>query len=251
MRRINFMGADGWALENEALSAVVLPAHGGKVASMIYRPRGFELLFQNPKGVFRRAGRGDDFSMFEACGFDEAFPTVDACVFETAGETLSYPDHGELWSAAFEPKMDGGGILLSYHSPVLGYRYEKRFSLEDERLVCRYRIENPTGRDLPALWVCHLLVRCEPDMRLLLPPGVMQVQNVFSSDWLGQRRALLSWPLAEGPRGQVDLSRMPPDGQLKYYVRGRVRAGQCGYEYPRSGVRALLCYDPDKLPYLG
>ena len=216
MRRINFMGADGWALENEALSAVVLPAHGGKVASIIYRPRGFELLFQNPKGVFRRAGRGDDFSMFEACGFDEAFPTVDACVFETAGETLSYPDHGELWSAAFEPKMDGGGILLSYHSPVLGYRYEKRFSLEDERLVCRYRIENPTGRDLPALWVCHLLVRCEPDMRLLLPPGVMQVQNVFSSDWLGQRRALLSWPLAEGPRGQVDLSRMPPDGQLKY-----------------------------------
>ena len=251
MRRINFMGADGWALENEALSAVVLPAHGGKVASIIYRPRGFELLFQNPKGVFRRAGRGDDFSMFEACGFDEAFPTVDACVFETAGETLSYPDHGELWSAAFEPKMDGGGILLSYHSPVLGYRYEKRFSLEGERLVCRYRIENPTGRDLPALWVCHLLVRCEPDMRLLLPPGVMQVQNVFSSDWLGQRRALLSWPLAEGPRGQVDLSRMPPDGQLKYYVRGRVRAGQCGYEYPRSGVRALLCYDPDKLPYLG
>ena len=159
MRRINFMGADGWALENEALSAVVLPAHGGKVASIIYRPRGFELLFQNPKGVFRRAGRGDDFSVFEACGFDEAFPTVDACVFETAGETLSYPDHGELWSAAFEPKMDGGGILLSYHSPVLGYRYEKHFSLEDERLVCRYRIENPTGRDLPALWVCHLLVR--------------------------------------------------------------------------------------------
>lgn len=89
MRRINFMGADGWALENEALSAVVLPAHGGKVASLIYKPRGFELLFQNPKGVFRRAGRGDDFSMFEACGFDEAFPTVDACVFETAGETLS------------------------------------------------------------------------------------------------------------------------------------------------------------------
>ena len=38
MRRINFMGADGWALENEALSAVVLPAHGGKVASIIYRP---------------------------------------------------------------------------------------------------------------------------------------------------------------------------------------------------------------------
>ena len=96
MRRINFMGADGWALENEALSAVVLPAHGGKVASIIYRPRGFELLFQNPKGVFRRAGRGDDFSMFEACGFDEAFPTVDACVFETAGETLTYPVHGGL-----------------------------------------------------------------------------------------------------------------------------------------------------------
>ena len=50
---ITFGGADGLALENGVLRAVVLPAHGGKVVSLRYLPQNFELLFQNPRGAFR------------------------------------------------------------------------------------------------------------------------------------------------------------------------------------------------------
>ena len=44
LTQINFQGADGWALENDRVRAVVLPGHGGKVVSLRYVPNGFEFL---------------------------------------------------------------------------------------------------------------------------------------------------------------------------------------------------------------
>ena len=156
-----------------------------------------------------------------------------------------------MWSAPFAARREGESLVLTFRSPLLGYRYEKRFSLDRSALVCEYDIQNPTEDAIPALWVCHALVRADPSMRLLLPPEVTQVQNVFPSDWLGEAEALLPYPEARGPRGPIRLDRMPEDGQLKFYARGRVEAGWCGYEYPAQGVRVLLGSDPAALPYLG
>ncbi len=246
-----YQGAEALVIENDCLRAVVLPGHGGKVASLWYRPARFELLFQNPHETFQRARCGDDFSQFEACGFDEAFPTVDACTVRVGGRQVDYPDHGELWSAAFAVCQEGEALRLTFDSPLLGYRYEKRFSLDGSALVCAYNIYNPTEDAIPALWVCHALVQADRSMRLLLPREITQVQNVFSSDWLGEERRLLSYPAAQGPRGPVQLDRMPTDGQLKFYAHGQVKAGWCGYDYPAQGVRVLLYSDPQALPYLG
>lgn len=246
-----FMGSEAWVLQNEALRAVVLPGHGGKVASLILRSKGFELLFQNPKPAFAAAHCGDDFSLFEACGFDEAFPTVDACTVSVGDKTIAYPDHGELWSACFDARPDGDALVLTFSSPLLGYRYTKRFSLEGSRLVCRYHIENPTFWDIPALWVCHCLVRADEELCIEFPPEVTTVENVFDSPLLGKAGQCLSYPLADGPQGPLDLRRMPPEGMLKFYADGPVKTGWCRYRYPRSGVTATLHYDPDALPYLG
>lgn len=246
-----FLGASAWKLQNDVLTAIVLPEHGGKVASLVYRPQNWELLFQNSKGGFREASRGDDFSDYEACGFDDAFPTVDACEVQLGGRTVQYPDHGELWSAAFTAEACGETLCLRWQSPELGYTYEKQLRLVEDRLVCTYRIHNPGTEPLPALWVCHCLVHCEPDMRILMPLEVTQVENTFTSDWLGQAEATLSYPKAQGPRGALDLQTMPTDGALKYYAASAVKEGCCRYEYPVSHMAAQLEYDSAMLPYLG
>ncbi len=246
-----FMGASAWKLQNETLTAIVLPEHGGKVASLVYRPRSWELLFQNPKGTFRKAHRGDDFSDYEACGFDDAFPTVDACEVQLGDRTVQYPDHGELWSAAFTAEPVDQTLCLHWQSPELGYTYEKQLHLAGNRLVCSYWIHNPGPEPLPALWVCHCLVHCEPDMRILMPTEVKQVENTFTSDWLGEANARLPYPLAVGPRGAIDLRAMPVDGALKYYAASAVKEGRCRYEYPGSKMAAELTYDSTMLPYLG
>ena len=251
LQQDTFLGCPAWTLENEFLRAVVLPEHGGKTASLILREKDFELPFQNPRPGFRKARCGDDFSDYEACGFDEAFPTVDPCTVTVGGEAVAYPDHGELWSAAFDAEPDGDALALRFTSPLLGYRYRKRLTLEGPKLVCRYQIENPTLRDIPALWVCHCLVRAEPGLQIQLPPEVRLVESAFTSDWLGPAGNLLPYPQARGPRGPLDLRRMPPDGCLKFYARGRVEAGWCRYLYPGSKVQATLRYDTAALPYLG
>ena len=109
-----FLGSEAWTLENDALRAVILPGHGGKVASLVWRASHFELLFQNPHPTFAAAHCGDDFSRFEACGFDEAFPTVDPCTVTVDGQPVPYPDHGELWSAAFAAHPDGEALVKGY-----------------------------------------------------------------------------------------------------------------------------------------
>lgn len=251
MQQTTLMGAAAWQMQNDLLTAIILPEHGGKIASLVYRPKNWELLFQNPKGVFRKAERGDDYSDYEACGFDEAFPTVDACLIQVGNRKVLYPDHGELWSAAFTAHPDGNALVLYWRSPELGYVYEKQLSLENNRLVCRYHIHNPGKSPLPALWVCHCLVHCEPDMRILMPKEVRQAENVFPSDWLGKAEEKLSYPIAAGPRGSIDLQSMPADGALKYYASSAVKEGRCRYVYPGSNMLAELEYDSDMLPYLG
>lgn len=251
LQPIQFMNAAAWQVQNDLLTAVILPEHGGKVASLVYRPRSWELLFQNPNGVFRKAQRGDAFSDYEACGFDDAFPTVDACQVQIGDRTVLYPDHGEVWSAAFAAKPTDTMLVLRWQSSELGYVYEKRLSLEKDRLVCRYHIHNPGRVALPALWVCHCLVHCEPDMRILMPPEVKQVENTFTGRWLGQAGAKLNYPKAKGPCGGLDLQAMPPDGTLKYYAAAPVQTGRCRYDYPHSGLYAELEYDSHTLPYLG
>ncbi len=72
----DFRGAKAITLENDQLRAVMLPDHGGKIASLYHRERRFELLFQNPKPSFAPAKAGDDFASHEACGFDDVFPAV-------------------------------------------------------------------------------------------------------------------------------------------------------------------------------
>lgn len=243
-----FSGQPGWLLQNDTLKAVVLPGHGGKIASLCTCDTGFELLFQNPHSSYGTARCGDAFSAYEACGFDDAFPCIDPETVQVGARAVDYPDHGEIWSAAFAAHKEGETLCLAFDSPLLGYRYQKQVSLQGQKLVCRYRIENPTEVPIPAIWACHCLLRYEPEMRIRLPAGVRQVQNVFDSEWLGEAGAVLNYPL---PATGADLTRMPPHGQLKYYVAGPVEQGVCGVDYPEQGVCARFYYDSKKLPYLG
>ncbi len=251
MKQDKFMGADCVVLENDDVRAVILPAHGGKAVSLMLKENGFECLFQNPKPAFTRACPGDDFSDFEACGFDDAFPTVDACEVNVGERTVPYPDHGEIWSAVFDWACEGDVLHLRYESELLGYVYEKTWSTQRHSLVCAYRIYNPTASDIPAIWTCHCLMRPEEGMHLIVPEGMDRVENVFSNDWLGEAGRILNYPLTNGPRGAVDLSKMPPDGQLKYYFVSPLKDGRCGYRYEASSVEVTLCYDAKRLPYLG
>ena len=89
-------GAEAVVLENDRLRCVCLPEHGGKIASLYRKDKSFELLFQNPRKNYRKAKPGAAFGDYEACGFDDAFPNIDAGRAQTGRGETDYFDHGEI-----------------------------------------------------------------------------------------------------------------------------------------------------------
>ncbi len=251
LTQTTFQGESAWVLENDFLRAVILPKHGGKLTSLVYRQTQFELLFQNPKGRWGNATFGSDFSEFEACGFDDAFPNVDAGTVETRDRMLSYPDHGAIWSTEMQACAEGEVLHLFCKSNVFDFSYQKQIWLNRNQIILEYAIKN-TGREvLPAIWTCHCLVNTETDMEIWMPASVKTVENVITGKWLGEGGTELQYPIAEINGHQIDLRRLPPDEAIKYYAKGPVGEGRCGYRYPGSGMEATFRYDAEQLPYLG
>src|SRR3990172_4906176 len=86
-------------LEDEALKAVLLPDFGSKIASIIHQPDGCELLWQNPDPAYKKTSYGAFYADGEFSGFDEMFPTISRCFYESPPWSGSeVPDHGELWT---------------------------------------------------------------------------------------------------------------------------------------------------------
>lgn len=248
-----FMNDPAVFIENEHLSAVILPKRGGKTASLQYKKTGMELLYQNRNDHFKEAEFGSDFSRFEACGFDDAFPGINAEEFTYKGQTFQYPDHGEIWSASMERLDDSASdeVILFYQSSHFHYSYTKRFRLDGSSLVCSYRIINDGESDLPAFWTMHCLVNITPQMRFVFPEQVKTVRNVLKGEWLSVPDGFYSFPTAWDQGKKRCLDALPQAGIAKYYVEGRCPEGEVGYDYPETGTKLRLHYDRKKLPYLG
>ena len=239
----------GILLENEQLRVIILPQLGGKIASLYYKTREFELAAQPGKETYSLPQLDDDFSLYDASGLDDAFPNIDAAVLEENGITWKYPDHGEIWSSRFDWKADGEQVLMKLQSERFPYTYEKTIHLDGQRVILQYRICNTGEIPFPCIWAFHGLVRYEEDMQFVYPPQTTSFENVLESPELG----------AVGEHFPIentvyDFCRVPDkttNTMVKYYVDQKVQRGFCAYNYPGQGVQCTIEYDSEKLPYLG
>jgi galactose mutarotase-like enzyme len=250
-----FKGCKAIKLENDKLIVILLPHIGGKIVSLYNKAKQFELLFQNRDDVYKKAKTYDDFSKFDASGFDDAFPTIDACEVEYGGRKIKYPDHGEIWSSSFRYKIDGDKVCLYYESELFSYLYQKVLYLKDNRLCMEYNIKNKSSYDFPCIWAMHCLVVCDEKMTIDFPEGTDIVENVLESEDLGEVGRLHPYPITKTRNGRdYPLNRIlgkSANKAKKYYAAGKVSKGECGNYYPEKDVNYVIYFDKEKLPYLG
>lgn len=251
-----FLGERALVLENTFLRVVCLPEFGGKLVSLYEKQIAKEFLFQNPKPTFRRAVTGSVFSDFEACGLDDAFPSVDPENVLFDGRMVAYPDHGEIWSASFQwNTRKKEAISLMYTSTLLPYTYQKTYRLDENALILEYLITNTGSAPFPCIWTLHCLLEYEQGMHLLYPKQTREILNAIPSPRLGERGEVFPFPLGEGAHGdmvdfrEIDAAISPC--MEKYYVNHQISEGCCGVLYRQSNTILCFEYDKNKLPYVG
>jgi hypothetical protein len=243
-----YKGQQAVVLESDILKVIVLPRRGGKTASILHKPKGFELLAQ-PSGEYPPLVPGMDFSKGDACGFDDAFPSIDGEKVMVDGKAIIYPDHGEIWTMPMEAALGVDSILLVGESTILPYRYQKEIRLNGDNVCYHYDITHTGGVPFPCLWACHGLTRYEPDMQLLYPSGMAFAQNVLAGPELGETG--VSHPLTGGAYNFAAVPAKESRTMVKYYLQGRCPEGRCGIYYPTQGVACEMEFDHTALPYLG
>lgn len=239
----------GVLLENEVLQVVVLPELGGKTASIYHKSNSFELVSQNKKDSYNIPPPNAEFTNYDASGFDDAFPTIEAAMLEWNGLNLKYPDHGEIWREKFIYRIQDDVLHLNFTSDNFPYHYHKRIMLDGESVIYKYKITNTEEEAFPCLWAFHGLVRYEEDMQLYYPNGVKEFINVLESPELGRIGKIY-----DNLNDEYDFNNVPninSNTMIKYYVNGKVEHGCCGYIYPSQGMHCNILYDSTKLPYLG
>jgi len=251
----NFKNTKGVQIENDSIRVVVLPEKGGKLASLFLKQKEFELIFQNKENEYKNAKVYDDFGAFDASGFDDAFPSINACKVKVGDNEVEYPDHGEIWSGNFSCDIRGEKVELLFNSSILPYCYKKIVSIKNNEVILEYEITNNGSIDFPCIWAAHFLVKCHEDMKLIMPDNTDDVINVTSSTYLGEIGETHSYPIALDNYGkEYLLNRVYPESAKKsekYYINQEISEGQCGIYYPHRAVTYKLHFDKNIMPYIG
>jgi hypothetical protein len=246
------------SLESDAVRVQFLPGIGAKMASLVYKPLGFELMVQAPGEQYLTQPFDGDYVAGECTGFDDMFPTIDLCYcdqFPWQGTKMA--DHGEVWSLPWKLAIDRDRLHFAVHGVRFPYRLEKWASFKtDSTLHLEYRLTNLSPFDLDFVWAAHMMINLEEGAELVLPEGVESILGTFDiGGGFGGYGDRFDWPVGTLPDGtRKDFRLMTPrsaKAAYKYYVKGKLPEGWCGIKYHRSGFCLVLSFPQERVPYLG
>lgn len=203
-------------------SVECLPEDGARIASLEFDGR--VLLTASPSN-FRPPEK--DYGQFETrpvYGYDDCFPTVDACCFPCDGQ-MKIPDHGDLCWLAWQVEAGENCLDCSVQSSILPVNFRRRMLFGESSLQWRFDVENESDREIPFLHVMHALLPLAKVEMLRLPEFTTSYDemnqasmNEATSDQITQR--LLDLP---GGTAEMLLLRGVKDGCVEVSLKGGLR----------------------------
>ena len=189
-------------LENDLMRVIVIPEFGSKIASIIYKPLSHELLWQRQGEKYRRTKYGDPYLEGEVSGFDELFPSISRCYYESfPWQGTEIPDHGEVWSVPWKLEVQKNSLQLGCYGVRFPYRLTKKLNLTDGSLLITYCLENLSYFPLDYVWAAHPLFVAEQGMEIAVPKGMKSIINCVNTTRLGRYGNRYSFPNGKLPDG--------------------------------------------------
>lgn len=213
-------------LENDSLRVVVVPELGGKIVSLLDRRAGREWMIGPGDRPIRPVPYGATFIEQDMSGWDEMFPTINACPYPGDGPRYRtpLPDHGEVWSLSWkEENVTSDSLTLSVRGRALPYLLSRTITLvELGQVRLDYEVVNEGDDAMPYLWAAHPQFAGEPETSILLPTEVSRVFNAVPFPQWGAPGTLYPWPEAtrtDGKRQRLDRIRSAEIHEChKFYV---------------------------------
>jgi galactose mutarotase-like enzyme len=236
-------------LSNGRLEVLAMPELGGKLASLRDLHSGREWLWRSDRLADKRHSYGTSYiTEADTGGWDECFPTVAACPDPAGG--LDWPDHGELWSQAWENQQDDLSLHTVAHGVQHPYRFERTLRLhpEEARLELHYRVRNEGNKPLDYIWSSHPLFRLEPGMRLKFPLSARFRLFYKPDDTHLEGSEPYTWPLTAN---DLDLSSLPgPEAGIAIKIWSEPQT-EGWAELVASQGRLRFEFNPLEVPQLG
>jgi galactose mutarotase-like enzyme len=233
-------------LENKEISLSILPEVGAKILTLVDRRNEKNLLWANPRIQPQRFPIDANFDNYWCGGWDDAFPTADAC--EHGGEP--FPNLGELrsleWAVEdFGTVRDEAFARLSAYGPITPIKASKTVTLDGSIVEMLFEMENVGPLNVDFLWGTHPALAVEAGTRLIVPArtGLVQQSNHPSLGTPGDR---YDWPMLH----DTDMSRVPDIsvGMACGHYAIDLEDGWYAVETGDHGV--LFEFPLDRCPYL-
>jgi len=253
-----YKGFDALRLSSANVSLIVVPELGAKIVSLRDLSTGKEWLLDSGPRSLGPVGYGSDYIKADLSGWDECFPTINACPYPEEGpyKDRSLPDHGELWSVPWQAQSGDGTIRCSVEGRALPYAFRREIALiDDNAFRFDYSVEN-TGREtIAAFWTAHPLFAVTERTRIELPDGVKELLCVDGGKAM-EKGARYAWPNGngDGDGGSRKLDRIgPPSARdsRKFYSEAALPRGQAILRESDTGERISLAWSTEELPYFG
>ena len=253
-----YKGLPAVTLENETLSLTFLPQYGCKLVSLFKKDTAREFLFQSTQNTLTPPPYGAAFSDYDSSGFDDVFPSIDACPYPAgANKGVPIPDHGEIWALNWQHSMhpNGKGFSATVQSPYFPYQFTRELTLHEDEIQLHYTVQNLSSEPFEFIWTPHCLLNCSPYTVLITPPQLKEIMTVeHSTHTLGPWGTRHSYPITTAVDGKtVDMSRTRPATDKsceKFYFTTVNKAGWCGIKHLDNGDTLTYRYDAEKVPYL-
>ncbi len=252
-------------LQNDLLSATVLPEKGADIYRLEYKPAGVDVLWKSPWGL-REPGSGFAPTADSEVAWLEHYEGGWQVLFPNGGNACTYkgvemPFHGEAstlaWSAtALNSGGDEARVRLAtrlFRSP---FRIERTLTVRSGEpvLILEERITNEGAEPLAAMWSHHPTLGApflSPDCRVDTDARAVWADATY--DTRGGRiqpGGHWEWPMATTRDGRpVDLSLVPSaGGDLMAYL-GDFAEGWYAVTNPVLGFGVAMVWPASVYPY--
>lgn len=233
-------------LESPQLALSILPEVGGKILNLVDKGLGRNLLWENPRIRPQRFPIDSNFDNYWCGGWDEAFPTADAC--EHKGEP--FPNLGELRSLSYLVEDRGADqnrawVRLSTFAPISAAKVTKTVVLQVNQVAVHFELECLGPLPLDYLWGAHPAFSVSRDTHLLIPAKT-GIVAIASHPSLGRPGERYLWPWL----GSLDMSRVQgieAGVNCGHYVTD-LEAGWFAVESAGAGI--VFDFPLEKCPHL-